>query len=181
MRTGVLPLLVAGLVFGGCRGGDASATARTPAATPTSTPTSTVAGVLEANATIDKIVDGDTVDVSIAGREERVRLIGIDTPETKKPNTPVQCYGPEATAFTTSLLPLGTPVRIERDTVNRDDYGRLLGYVYRATDGIFVNYEIVRQGYAKPLSIEPNTTHAVRFVEAARAAESGDIGLWAAC
>ena len=93
----------------------------------------------------------------IDGREERIRLIGIDTPETKRPDTDIECFGPEASAFTESLLPVGTPVRIERDTVNRDDYGRLLGYVYRADDGIFVNYELVRQGFAQPLSIEPNT------------------------
>jgi micrococcal nuclease len=117
----------------------------------------------------------------IDGREERVRLIGIDTPETKVPDVPVECYGPEATSFITELLPVGSAVRIERDTVNRDDYGRLLGYVYRAGDGVFVNYELVRQGYATPLSIAPNTTHADLFVDAARAAEADDAGLWAAC
>jgi len=136
---------------------------------------------VEANAVVEYIVDGDTVDFVIDGREERVRLIGIDTPETKRPDAPVECYGPEATEFITGLLPIGTPVRIERDIVNRDDYGRLLGYVYRADDGVFVNYELVRQGYATPLSIEPNTAHADLIVEAARAAETDDTGLWAAC
>ncbi len=146
-------------------------------------PTGTLApgGAIEANAVVDDIVDGDTVDFVIDGREERVRLIGIDTPETERPDTDVECYGPEATEFVTRLLPAGTRVRIERDTVNRDDYGRLLGYVYRVDDGVFVNYELVRQGYATPLSIEPNTTHAELFVDAARAAEADDAGLWAAC
>ena len=130
---------------------------------------------------IDYVVDGDTVDAVIDGRTERIRLIGIDTPETKKPDTEIECFGPEATAFTESLLPVGTPVRIERDTVNRDDFGRLLGYVYRADDGIFVNYEIVRQGFAQPLSIEPNTTYATLFVDASRSAERDDVGLWSAC
>jgi len=138
-------------------------------------------GAIEANATIDYVVDGDTVDVLIDGREERIRLIGIDTPETKRPDTDIQCYGPEATAFTESLLPVGTPVRIERDTVNRDDFGRLLGYVYRADDGIFVNYELVRQGFAQPLSIEPNTTYRELFVGAASAAEEANVGLWSTC
>jgi micrococcal nuclease len=138
-------------------------------------------GAIEANATIDYVVDGDTVDVVIDGREERIRLIGIDTPETKRPNTDIECYGPEASTFTESLLPVGTPVRVERDTVNRDDYGRLLGYVYRADDGIFVNYELVRQGFAQPLSIEPNTIYRELFVDAASAAEADDVGLWSAC
>ena len=144
-------------------------------------PTTVVRGAVEANATVDFVIDGDTIDAIIDGREERVRLIGIDTPETKKPDTPIECYGPEATAFTESLLPVGTAIRIERDTVNRDDFGRLLGYVYRAEDGIFVNYESIRQGFATPLSIEPNTTYIDLFVAAARSAESDDVGLWFAC
>ncbi len=147
----------------------------------TSAPTTTISpGAVDANATIEYIIDGDTVDVIIAGREERIRLIGIAPPETR-PDEPIECFGPEATAFTASLLPVGTPVRIERDVVNRDDFGRLLGYVYRADDGVFVNYETIRQGYATPLSIPPNVTHAELFVDAARAAEADDVGLWAAC
>ncbi len=152
-----------------CEGSDAS------------TPPTASTGAVEANATIDYIVDGDTVDAVIDGRTERIRLIGIDTPETKKPDAEIECFGPEASAFTESLLPVGTPVRIERDTVNRDDFGRLLGYVYRADDGIFVNYEIVRQGFAQPLTIEPNSLHSELFVEASRAAERDDLGLWGAC
>ncbi len=144
-------------------------------------PTTLVPGVLDANAVVEDVVDGDTIDAEIDGRTDRVRLIGIDTPETKKPDTPVECFGPEATAFTESLLPVGTAIRIERDTVNRDDFGRLLGYVYRAEDGVFVNYESIRQGFATPLPIEPNTTYIELFVDAARSAESDDVGLWSAC
>jgi micrococcal nuclease len=134
-------------------------------------------------ATVTRVVDGDTIDVDIGGRRERVRLIGIDTPETKKPNTPVECYGPEASAFTAALLPDGTTVRIERDVVGRDDYGRLLGYVHLtgADTGTFVNLEIVEQGYARPLTIEPNSTFARDFAAAARRAERAGRGLWAAC
>ena len=72
-------------------------------------------------------------------------------------------------------------MRLERDVVARDDYGRLLAYVYRATDGAFVNYEIVRHGLAQPLTIAPNTTFAELFVDAARSAEHDEVGLWAAC
>ncbi len=147
----------------------------------TQTTTMSAPDGLEANAVIDFVIDGDTVDVIINGSEERVRLIGIDTPETKKRDSPIECFGPEATAFTQQLLPVGTPVYIERDVVNRDDFGRLLGYVYRADDGIFVNYEIMRQGFAQTLSIPPNDTFAELFADAARAAEADNAGLWAAC
>ena len=144
-------------------------------------PSATADRVTQANAVVELVVDGDTVDVTIDGAGERVRLIGIDTPETKRPDTPVECFGPEATAFTQSLLPPDTPVRLERDVVGRDDYGRILAYVYRVSDGILVNYEIIRQGYARPLTIPPNVAHAELFVEAARAAERDDAGLWAGC
>ena len=136
---------------------------------------------LEANATVVAVVDGDTIDARFGDREERIRLIGIDTPETKRPDTPVQCYGPEAADFTARMLPVGTAIRVERDVENRDAYGRLLGYVHRAADGVFVNYELVRQGFATPLSIEPNVAHARRFVVAAQEAELADAGLWARC
>jgi micrococcal nuclease len=138
-------------------------------------------GPVEANAAIVFVIDGDTVIATFEGREETVRLIGIDTPETKKQNAPIECYGPEASAYTSSLLPKGTPVRIERDVEARDDYGRLLGYVYRAQDGLFVNLDLVAQGYAEVLSIRPNTTYRDDFVEAARAAERANLGLWGAC
>jgi len=143
------------------------------------------APVADGRATVTGVVDGDTIDVEIGDRAERVRLIGIDTPETKKPNSPVECYGPEASAFTASLLPIDTEVVIERDIVGRDDYGRLLGYVHlvdadeRATT--FVNLEIVEQGFAGPLTIEPNSTFARDFAAAARRAERAGLGMWAAC
>lgn len=137
--------------------------------------------VLGPNATMLRVVDGDTIDVTIDGQRERVRLIGIDTPETKKPNTPVQCFGPEATAFTKSLLPADIGLHLERDVVARDDFGRMLAYVYLAGNGTFVNMAIIRQGYARPLTIAPNSAHADEFVEAARVADADNIGLWAKC
>jgi len=138
-------------------------------------------GTLITNATVIYVTDGDTIGVKIDGVEERVRLIGIDTPETKKPNTPVQCFGPEATAFTESLLPKGTELHVERDVEARDVYGRLLAYIYRSADGLFVNMEIIGQGYARPLTIPPNVAHANEFVLAARTAERTNVGLWAGC
>lgn len=130
---------------------------------------------------MERDVDGDTIDVTIGGKIERIRLIGIDTPETKKPNTPVQCYGELASGHTKALLPVGTPLHLERDVVPRDDYGRLLAYVYRADDGLFVNLDIVTGGYARVLSIPPNIAHKPDFVAAATNAEANDIGLWRAC
>ena len=143
--------------------------------------TTAASTAVTANATMISVVDGDTIDVAIGGHRERVRLIGIDTPETKKPNTPIQCYGPEATKFTKSLLPKDTPLHLERDVVARDDFGRMLAYVYIAGDDKFVNMAIIRQGYARPLTIEPNDAHADEFVDAARTAQREHIGLWARC
>jgi len=146
-----------------------------------STPSTIAPGPLSANAVMIRAVDGDTIDVRVRGQVERVRLIGIDTPETKRPNSPVECYGPEASAFTTTLLPEGTPLYLERDVVARDDYGRLLAYVYVTADGTFVNDRLVREGYARPLTIPPNVAHAEDFVEASRSARTEDAGLWAKC
>ena len=134
----------------------------------------------DTNAAVVRVVDGDTVDVRIADRVERVRLIGIDTPESVRPDSPVECYGPEASAFTTQLLPAGTRVRLERDLEPRDPYDRLLAYVFLA-DGTFVNLEIVRTGHATVLPIEPNTTHSARFAVAEREARDVRAGMWAAC
>jgi micrococcal nuclease len=140
-----------------------------------------------ANAIVTKVLDGDTIDVEIAGRDERVRLIGIDTPEIAHPAfdgraaNDVECYGEEAQRYTEGLLAVGSGVRLERDIVARDDYGRLLAYVYRAADGALANYEIVRHGFATPLTIAPNTHFTALFVDAARRADRDDVGLWAAC
>jgi endonuclease YncB( thermonuclease family) len=163
-------LLCIAVLITACRSGS------TPALTQ-----STAATALPINATMVSVVDGDTIDVNIKGHRERVRLIGIDTPETKKPNTPVQCYGPEATKFTKSLLPPDTPLHLERDVVARDDFGRMLAYVYVAGDGDFVNLTIITRGFARPLTIPPNSSHSNEFIEAARIAEADNIGLWARC
>ena len=137
------------------------------------------------NATVVRVIDGDTIDAKFDANfgdvTERIRLIGIDTPETKKPNTPIQCFGPEASKHTKELLPEDTPIFVERDIVARDDYGRLLGYVYRSSDNLFVNLDIVREGFAHVLTIPPNVNYASNFVEAARDAEANNRGLWSRC
>ena len=92
------------------------------------------------------MLTGDTVKINYQGKATNVRLIGIDTPETVHPKKPVEAYGKEASNFTKNLL-LGESVYLRYDTEKTDKYGRLLAYLYRAPDGLFVNLEIVRQGY----------------------------------
>lgn len=129
-------------------------------------------------AEVVRVIDGDTIVVRIAGRTERVRYIGIDTPETVKPGTPVECFGPEANAANERLV-AESRVRLQRDTELRDRYGRLLAYVY--ADRALVNEELVRRGYATTLEIEPNTGLAARLAAAERSAEAADRGLWGHC
>ena len=93
-----------------------------------------------------RIIDGDTVEIDYGGEVTDVRLIGVDTPETVHPRKPVEAYGKEASNFTRNLL-LGESVYLRFDGEQTDRYGRLLAYLYRAPDGLFVNLEIVRQGY----------------------------------
>jgi micrococcal nuclease len=158
-----------------------AACASSDGTSPATTGASPESTLVQANATVVRVIDGDTIDVDIDGAVERVRLIGIDTPETKKPNHPVECWGPEASAHTTELLPPGTAVLVERDVVARDDYGRLLAYVHVAADGTFVNRELVQLGFARPLTIEPNDLYAAELAADARAAEAADLGMWASC
>ena len=132
-------------------------------------------------ATLARVVDGDTIRVRIKGREERVRLVGIDTPESVKPGTPVQCFALAASARTKALLPKGSAVRLVRDVEERDRYGRLLAYVYRARDNLFVNLALAREGYAVVLTVPPNVAHTDEFVAAARDAREHGRGLWSRC
>ena len=133
------------------------------------------------SATVKHVVDGDTIDIAIGGNTERVRLIGINTPETKHPTKGVECFGPEASAYTEQLLPEGTALRVERDIEARDKYGRLLLYVYIENGNVFVNLDLVLQGYARPMVFEPNTAHKADFAQAATQAELRNVGLWQAC
>jgi micrococcal nuclease len=127
-----------------------------------------------------RVVDGDTIHVAVDGRREKVRYIGVDTPESVKPGTPVQCFAKRASAFNRRLVD-GERVRLVLDDEPRDRYGRLLAYVYRVRDGRFVNAALVRGGYAQPLSIPPNVAHAKAFRRLASTARRGGRGLWSAC
>lgn len=132
-------------------------------------------------ATVVTVVDGDTIRVRIQGGEEPVRLIGIDTPETHGPGGLRECFGAEAADRLAALLPEGTAVRLVRDVEARDRYDRLLAYVYRAADGLFVNLAMAREGYATTLTYAPNVAHADELVAAVRSAREGSKGLWQRC
>jgi micrococcal nuclease len=132
-------------------------------------------------ATVVRIVDGDTIVVGIAGGDEHVRLIGIDTPESVDPRRPVECFGKEAAARTAELVPPGSEVRLVRDVEARDRYGRLLAYVYRASDGLFVNLALAEEGYAAVATFPPNVAHVDDFRAAAARARESARGLWRAC
>jgi micrococcal nuclease len=116
--------------------------------------------------------------VRIDGRRERVRYIGVDTPESVKPGGRVQCYGKAAAAANRRLVQ-GAEVRLVYDAEARDRFGRLLAYVYR--DGTFVNAELIRRGYGKPLEVPPNVAHAAELRRLASAARRAHRGLWSRC
>jgi len=134
----------------------------------------------ERTARVVRVVDGDTIKVSVDGRTDRVRYIGVDTPETVKPRTPVQCFGHQASARNAALV-AGQEVRLVPDREARDRYGRLLAYVYRASDDLFVNAVLVRDGYARTLTIPPNDRYAARFRKLQDEARTDRRGLWKAC
>ena len=129
---------------------------------------------------INHFVDGDTIAVNMNGHTEYVRLIGIDTPETHKPHTPVQCYGPQAAAFTKSTIG-SQSVRLVSDSesTDRDRYNRLLRYVY-LPDGTDLNERLVQNGYAFYYPYFP-FTKAPAFAADEQAAIAAHKGLWAIC
>ena len=144
-------------------------------------------------ATVEKVIDGDTITVRITARVEGpgagaaavgethdVRLIGIDTPETVKPDSPVECFGREASAAAKALL-ADQPVRLVDDVENVDSYGRLLRYVYIGDE--MANARLVANGYASAYTYPPNVRHSALFVTLQRAARAVERGLWseAAC
>ncbi len=135
-------------------------------------------GAESAQAFITRVVDGDTVEARVGGRVEDVRYIGVDTPETVKPGTPVQCFGPRASAFNHRLVE-HRRVRLVFGAERRDIYGRLLAYVY--LDDRFVNASLVRRGLARSLTIPPNDRFAPLFHRLELRAARAGRGLWGAC
>jgi micrococcal nuclease len=138
------------------------------------------------SARVTHVVDGDTVDVRLAGGGlDTVRYIGIDTPETVKPDTPVQCGGPKAHEVNEQLVG-GRTVTLRFDAERRDIYHRLLAYVYVPGEGpggrsLFVNAELARRGLARTLTIPPNDSFAPLFARLAAQAGAAGRGLWGHC
>lgn len=127
---------------------------------------------------VSRVVDGDTIEVRLDGLVEDVRYIGVDTPETVKPDSPVQCFGPQASRFNHGLVERRR-VRLVFGVERRDVYGRLLAYVYLGKR--FVNAELLRRGLARTLTIPPNDRFARRFKGLEIAAARAGHGLWGAC
>jgi micrococcal nuclease len=156
-------------------------TATTSGATVPPAPTTTTTALPRPGGdvvTVSAIVDGDTIEVSSG---DKVRLIGVDTPETKHPSEPIECFGAQATAHITDLIGPGADVRLVYDVERTDRFGRILAYVYRATDGLFVNLAMVRDGFAVVATFPPNVVHVEEFRAAEQEARENNSGLWAAC
>ncbi len=140
---------------------------------------------------VSYVVDGDTIVVQRGVRTEKVRLIGIDTPESKENSkafrdaerkgsdiSVIISQGKKATSFLRGIIKKGDSVSLEFDVVERDKYGRLLAYVYLG-DGRLLNELIVKSGFAYVLTIPPNVKHKSKFIEAFKYAQENKLGLWA--
>lgn len=159
---------------------------RNPTAPKSSQPAERESAGVERAARVVRVVDGDTVIVrtvsvqggEATGPERRVRYIGIDTPESVKPDAPTECFGKEAAEANRRLVQ-GKVVRLVSDKERFDRFGRALAYVY--VKGKFVNGDLVRNGYATTIEIEPNTSKADELNDLERVAKRTNAGLWGAC
>jgi micrococcal nuclease len=179
----LLLLVLAAVVAAGCEGsveGGGGGAGKAPAGLTTSRaeraswpdpPKGAVA------AKVQRVVDGDTFVATVHGRRERVRIIGVDTPESVDPNRPDEPFGEEASNFAKHYL-AGETVRMAGDAEPRDRYGRMLAYVWLA-DGTFWNALLAAEGYAQQLTIPPNVTYADLFRRLVGEARRADRGLWA--
>jgi micrococcal nuclease len=176
VRSIVSAMLITALAIAGALGATTYFAAN-PISLPSATQiTSTTPGFYR----VTKISDGDTISVDMAGKQESVRMIGVDTPETHKPNTPVQCFGTEASDFTHRMLG-GKQVRLEADPTNddRDRYGRLLRYVY-LEDGSLYQKNLIAGGFGFAYTSFPFQKKA-EFEQAQADAQAAKRGLWSAC
>ncbi len=130
-------------------------------------------GQQEYASSVKRVIDGDTI---VLWNRERVRYIGIDTPELHHPKKPIEYLAKEAKEFNEKLVG-GKKVNLKFDVEKRDKYGRLLAYVY-LEDGTFVNADILKEGYAQLLTIPPNVKHVELFIRSQREARENNRGLW---
>ncbi|CAM3351834.1 thermonuclease family protein [Marinicrinis lubricantis] len=124
--------------------------------------------------TVQRVVDGDTFELSTG---EKVRLIGVDTPETVKPGSPVEAYGKEASNFTKKQLE-GNDIILFRDVSDQDRYGRLLRYVFISGDAVMFNERLIAEGYAQVSTFPPDVLYAEHFLTLQQTASSNQLGLW---
>jgi micrococcal nuclease len=127
---------------------------------------------------VERVVDGDTIVVEYEGDNEYVRYIGIDTPESVRPDTPVECFGEESSEANSALVG-SREARLEFGPELRDRFGRLLAYVF--VSDLMVNAELLRRGYAQTLTIPPNDARSGLFARLEREAREAELGLWGTC
>jgi len=150
------------------------------------TPTESIDSKFNGPYEVVKIADGDTLTVVINGEEERVRLLGIDTPETAKYGNSDECYAQEAFTKLTSLLPVNSSVYLEYDEESqglRDTNDRLLAYVYKISpeSSLNINEYLVREGFAYEFTYNKPYEYQAVFIEAEKEAKNAQRGLWGVC
>jgi micrococcal nuclease len=132
-------------------------------------------------AVVSKNVDGDTIRIMLDGKEEIIRMIGVDTPETVHPSKPVEFFGKEASNFTKAMVPVGSEVYVTYDWDPRDKYNRLLAYIWYKEDGKWIlhNLNLIANGYGFAYtSFAFDDDYKQTFIEAERTARNDDRGLW---
>ncbi|MEK7680495.1 MAG: thermonuclease family protein [Patescibacteria group bacterium] len=125
---------------------------------------------------VTRIIDGDTIELETG---DKVRYIGVNTPESVDPRREVQCFGIEASVYNKNLV-LNKKVRLEKDISETDKFGRLLRYIY-LEDGTFINLKLINDGYGYASAYPPDVAHSEEFVDAQRQARENGLGLWSAC
>ena len=133
------------------------------------------------SAVVQRVVDGDTIIVRAQDKTETIRLLGIDTPEKAGGPRPAECFGAQASARLAELLPPRTQVLLSRDIESRDQYSRLLAFVHRSDDGLFINLAMLEDGFASPLFFAPNRSAEELFTAAADTARREWVGFWPGC
>lgn len=180
-----LIMVLLALVLAGCdveSVADPTATRGSGSTSRNTATSSTIANTSDESYQVVRVVDGDTIIVSIDGTNQRLRYIGIDAPESVKPDTPVECFGQEASDENKRLVE-GKRVFLERDTSDRDRFDRLLRYVYVEENGerVFVNEVLVANGYANSASFPPDIARQDQLRSAEREARDAGLGLWGRC
>lgn len=185
MRLGRAAMAIGSLLVSSALGAGCTNSAPAPSAAVVDT-SIRPAGPVDTGWRVSRVVDGDTIRVRRNGDELKVRLIGIDSPESVKPNSPIECYGVQASQFATERLD-GAEVVLERDPSQqpKDRYGRTLAYVWLVDDAgrarSLFNLEAVGVGAAREATYDGAYQWQQAFRAAERSARQQGLGLWGAC